>query len=66
MSFGLLLFYWLYSFSQDGQPVGLLPFGWLTAAVEPVIGCCPGASESGDDLRGGVLSELVFEGHGPT
>lgn len=48
------------------QPMTLLP-GWRSArAFKPGISGLPWATESGHDLRGGIVSDGISEGHGQT
>lgn len=48
---------------DDAHPVRLLPSWGATSAAFPIVGRRTPAPESGDNLGGGVISNLVSEGH---
>lgn len=49
---------------NERQPVRLLPIGRRARSVKPGISRLPWTTESGHDLRGGIVSERISEGHG--
>jgi hypothetical protein len=51
---------------DDRQQMGLQPGRRLATSVLPIVGRATGATRSGDDLGGGVIGNLVSEGHGQT
>lgn len=48
------------------QPVRLLPLGRRARSVKPRIGRLPWTTQGGDNLRSGIRSEGISEGHGQT
>lgn len=51
---------------DDRKPMWLLPLRRLTTAILPIVGRATGAAGGGNDLGGGILGNLVSEGHGKT
>ena len=51
---------------QNAKPMRLLPLRRLSASILPIVGGPALASKPSLDLRGGVVGELVSEGHGQT
>jgi hypothetical protein len=49
---------------DDRKPMRLLPFGWLSSPVLPLVGRGAWTAKDADKIRGGNIGEVVLEGHG--
>lgn len=50
-------------FSEQGEPVRMLPRGRLPATIEPIVSGATRATEGRDNLRGSVTRYVVSESH---
>jgi len=60
----VVLLNFLRACADDGKPMRLLPFGWLSSPVLPLVGRGAWTAKDADKIRGGNIGESVLEGHG--